>query len=113
VETHKFVSCEVRTPYAYKCVVGKLKRKFNNFIGSQTRDRLACSTVPQLRASVASYGHVPSSPILVTLMMVALRSSGKSILEEPHDVMIPEDVILHNNRRENHKSYIALTGWTL
>jgi hypothetical protein len=25
----------------------------------------------------------------------------------------PEDEILHNNRRENHKSYIALTGWAL
>jgi hypothetical protein len=26
---------------------------------------------------------------------------------------IPEDGILHNHRRENLKSYIALTGWTL
>jgi hypothetical protein len=26
---------------------------------------------------------------------------------------IPEDVILHSHRRENIKSYIALTGWTL
>jgi hypothetical protein len=26
---------------------------------------------------------------------------------------IPEDDILHSHRRENHKSYIALTGWTL
>jgi hypothetical protein len=26
---------------------------------------------------------------------------------------IPEDGILHSHRRENHKSYIALTGWTL
>jgi hypothetical protein len=26
---------------------------------------------------------------------------------------IPEDVILHSHRRENHKSYIALTGWAL
>jgi hypothetical protein len=26
---------------------------------------------------------------------------------------IPEDVILHNHRRENLKSYIALTSWTL
>jgi hypothetical protein len=25
---------------------------------------------------------------------------------------IPEDDILHSHRRENHKSYIALTGWT-
>jgi hypothetical protein len=26
---------------------------------------------------------------------------------------IPEDVILHSHCRENLKSYIALTGWTL
>jgi hypothetical protein len=26
---------------------------------------------------------------------------------------IPEDDILHSHRRENLKSYIALTGWTL
>jgi hypothetical protein len=26
---------------------------------------------------------------------------------------IPEDGILHSDRRENPKSYIALTGWTL
>jgi hypothetical protein len=26
---------------------------------------------------------------------------------------IPEDTILHSDRRENLKSYIALTGWIL
>jgi hypothetical protein len=26
---------------------------------------------------------------------------------------IPEDDILQSDRRENHKSYIELTGWTL
>jgi hypothetical protein len=26
---------------------------------------------------------------------------------------IPEDGILHSHRRENLKSYVALTGWTL
>jgi hypothetical protein len=26
---------------------------------------------------------------------------------------IPEDGIFHSDRRENLKSYIALTGWTL
>jgi hypothetical protein len=34
----------------------------------------------KLRASVASYGYVPSSPILVTLMMEALSSSETSVL---------------------------------
>jgi hypothetical protein len=29
------------------------------------------------------------------------------------EVYIPEDGILHSHRRENLKSYIALTGWAL
>jgi hypothetical protein len=44
---------------------------------------------------------VPSSLILVTLKMEAIRRH------------IPEECILHSHRLENLKSYIALTGWTL
>jgi hypothetical protein len=29
------------------------------------------------------------------------------------DFYIPEDDILHSHRRENLKSYISLTGWTV
>jgi hypothetical protein len=56
---------------------------------------------------------VPSSPILVTLMMEALRSSEMSVLTTTTRRNIQEDDILHSHRRENLKSYIALTGWTL
>jgi hypothetical protein len=56
---------------------------------------------------------VPSSPILVTLMMEALRSSETSVLTRATRRNIPEDGILHSHHRENLKSYIALTGWTL
>jgi hypothetical protein len=55
---------------------------------------------------------VPSSPILVTLIKVALRSSEKSVLMRTTRRNIPEYGILHSDRRENLKSYIALTGWT-
>jgi hypothetical protein len=55
----------------------------------------------------------PSSPILVTLMMEALNSSETSVLTRATRRNIPEDGILHSHRRENLKSYIALTGWTL
>jgi hypothetical protein len=57
--------------------------------------------------------NVPSSPILVNLMMEALMSSGTLILTRAIWCNIPEDAILHNHRHENLKSYIALTGWTL
>jgi hypothetical protein len=56
---------------------------------------------------------VPSSPILVTLMMEALRSSETSVLTRVARRNIPEDDILHSHHRENLKSYIALTGWAL
>jgi hypothetical protein len=56
---------------------------------------------------------VPTLPILVTLLMEEIRSSEKSVLKRATLRNIPEDGILHSHCRENLKSYIALTGWTL
>jgi hypothetical protein len=64
-----------------------------------------------LRLVVTS--NVPSSPILVTLMMEAICFSRTSVLTRAIRSNIPEDAILHSHCRENLKSYIALTGWTV
>jgi hypothetical protein len=61
-----------------------------------------------VRASV-----VPSSPILVTLMKEAVSSSETSVIIRATQRNTPEDTILRSHRRENLKSYIALTDWTL
>jgi hypothetical protein len=54
--------------------------------------------------------NVHSSPILVTLMMEGLSSSVTLVRTRATRHNIPED---DSDRRENLKSYIALTGWTL
>jgi hypothetical protein len=54
--------------------------------------------------------NVLSSPILVTLVMEAMRSSKMSVHTRATRRSIPEDGILHSHRREYLKSYIALTG---
>jgi hypothetical protein len=56
---------------------------------------------------------VPSSLLLVTLMMEALRALETSVLTRATRHNIHENDILRSHRRENLKSYIALTGWAL
>jgi hypothetical protein len=48
---------------------------------------------------------VPSSPILVTMMMEAILSSETLVLTRATYPNIPEDVILHSRLRDNLKPW--------
>jgi hypothetical protein len=50
--------------------------------------------------AVASYGYVPRSPILFTLIMEAPRYSETSLLARATRRNIPEDAIIHSHPRE-------------
>jgi hypothetical protein len=65
-----------------------------------------------IRQSLVMGNDVPSSPIVI-LMMKAVRSSETSVFTRATRRKIPVDDILHSHCRENFKSYIALTGWTV
>jgi hypothetical protein len=62
---------------------------------------------------LVTVNNVPNSPILVTLMMEAILSSGALTFTKATRRNIPEDNIFHSHRREHLKSYIALTGCVL
>jgi hypothetical protein len=61
-----------------------------------------------LRTSVPSLTVITNSSILFTLMMEAIRSSGKSVLTRATQRHISGDDIVHSHPRENLKFSITI-----
>jgi hypothetical protein len=80
---------------------------------ADSTDRTVWLILSTFRRLLVTSSVVPSSTILVTLMMEALSSFDTPVLTRVTRLNIPQDATLHSHRRENLKSYIALTGWNL
>jgi hypothetical protein len=75
-------------------------------------DLTPCGSCSMLRLLVIA-NVIPSSPILVILMMEAKCSSYTSVLTGASRHHIPKDGVHHGHRYGNLKSCIELIGWTL
>jgi hypothetical protein len=74
------------------------------FVRTDISEELSASNVSVCRLLVAA--NVPSSAILVTLTMEAVRSSENSALTRDTRHNIQQDAIFHSRRLENLKSYM-------
>jgi DNA-binding TFAR19-related protein (PDSD5 family) len=82
-------------------------------VRTDVSENISVSFVKMTRIGELGTTLAVSSLILVTLIKEALSSSETLVLTRPTRRNIPKDDIIRSHRRENLKSYIALTDWAL
>jgi hypothetical protein len=109
-----------RDDAAYPCASERLRLCRMSSSGMSRRLALVRTEVSEVHVAnryvlqlLVTANFVPSSLIIFTLMMEKIHSPEKSVLTRATQRYIPEGCILHTHRRENLKSYRALTGWAL
>jgi hypothetical protein len=107
------VSEELSSSFIRVTRIGELGTTLAVTSNRRTLRRNTTAFLRSVRRLLVTANIVPSSSILVALMMEVLYSSETSVLIRATRRNIPEGGILHNHSRENLKSYIALTGWSL
>jgi hypothetical protein len=103
----------VRSDVSGERVASKVRLKRINELATTLVVTSSWSSHRSLFQLIGTDNVVPSSLTFVTLMMEAISSSETAVLTRAIRRHIQEDGIFHSHRRENLKSYTALTDMSL
>jgi hypothetical protein len=104
----------VRTNVSKECITTIIRARGIGELGTLAVTTDACREyvfLCSVRRLLVMANLVPSSPILVTLMMEELSSTETSVLTGATQRNNPEDGIIHSHCCDNLKSYLIYQSW--